>query len=57
MRERNPQIGRIRVEKYSSSKLEVYHAGITRQENQVRVDMDELQLREIVAARRGEAVA
>jgi hypothetical protein len=57
MRERNPQIGRIRVEKYSSSKLEVYHAGLTRQGNQVRVDMVEMRLHEIIAARREEAAA
>jgi hypothetical protein len=52
MRERNPQTGRIRVEKYSSSRLEVYQAGRSGQGIQVRVDMEEIELRAI--AMRGE---
>jgi hypothetical protein len=57
MRERNPQTGRIRVEKYSSSKLEVYHAGVSGQGIQVLVDMEKMQFRPTVVAQRGEAGA
>jgi hypothetical protein len=60
MRERNPQKGRIRVKKYSSSKLEVYHAGIKGQGMWMRVggvDTKEMQLRAMVVARRGETGA
>jgi hypothetical protein len=54
MRERNPQTGRIRVEKYSSSKLEVYHAGVS---GQGIADMEKMQFRATVVAQRGEAGA
>jgi hypothetical protein len=59
MRESNPQTGRIRIEKYSSSKLEVYHAGISEQGMWMRfgADIEKMQLRAMVVARRGEAGA